>query len=176
MSRTVRCGLAGMISRKGVNHMIYQWKAGARQKVPAQVAGELCAGLAQSGALTAANLVSVSRPEDAPLHGEFEWNDTEAAERWREQQARVLISSITVISADLPASEPVKAFVNVLYSQPEYESITAVVRQADKYAALMERALAELQSFQRKYKLLSELAPVFSAIDELQQNHRKETA
>lgn len=176
MLRTVRCGLAGTMYGRGVSHMIYQWKAGARQKVSAQVAGEICSELAESNSLTAANLVDVSRPEDAPLHGEFEWNDTEAAERWREEQARALIRSIRVVSADLSASEPVSAFVNVLYSQPEYESITAVLQKPDKHTALLERALAELQAFKRKYQILSDLAPVISAIDDFQQKQRKETA
>ena len=156
--------------------MIYQWKNGARQKVSAQVAGQVCAGLSERGALTAANLVDISRPEDAPLHGEFEWNDTEAAERWREQQARVLIASLTVVVPDQPTAEAVRAFVNILYTQPEYESIGVVVRQKDKYAAMIERALSELRAFQQKYRILSALSPVFSAIDDFCESQGKESA
>ena len=58
--------------------MVYKWDKGSRFSVSAQVAGEVCEELEKKGELTAKNLVDVSRPEDAPLHKCFNWNDEEA--------------------------------------------------------------------------------------------------
>ena len=55
--------------------MVYKWKDAARIKSDAQTAGEICEKLEKNGGLTAKRLVDESRPEDAPLHKEFEWND-----------------------------------------------------------------------------------------------------
>ena len=52
----------------------YTWLAGSRHKVDAEVAGRVCEELERNGGLTAERLVEASRPEDAPLHKEFEWD------------------------------------------------------------------------------------------------------
>ncbi|MBO5567794.1 MAG: hypothetical protein J6A79_02445 [Clostridia bacterium] len=144
--------------------MVYQWKTGSKHNVDPQIAGEVCAALETVGQLSAANLVEVSRPEDAPLHSEFEWDDTEAAIRWREHQARRIIGHITVVShAD--ETNPIRAFFHLAESDPKYESISTIVQQQDKYDQLLQLALKELNSFRRKYSQLEQLSAVFEAID-----------
>lgn len=143
--------------------MVYKWKEGSRHKVSAQIAGEVCAELEGRGELSAQNLVEVSRPEDAPLHDEFEWDNDVAAELWRTKQARLLIAHIA-IKAETPA--PVRAFFNIEVKSPVYESLNTIVRNEDKYAALLQTALRELESFQRKYSMLAELDKVMQAIEE----------
>lgn len=143
--------------------MVYQWKSGARCPVPAQVAGEACAALEEEGRLTASNLVEASRPEDAPLHKAFEWNDAEAAEHWREHQARVIIASIVCVQDD-KQKLGVRAFFNIEEASPVYESIDAIVRNEDKRATLLQMALKELRAFQKKYSQLKELSAVLAEI------------
>ena len=145
--------------------MVYQWKPGSQHSVSAQVAGEMCAELEKDGRLNAQTLVDVNRPEDAPLHSCFEWNDVLAAEEWREHQARNIINSITVVT--MPGQEPVRAYFNIHTKLPNYESVQAIVQQEDKYQLLLEMAKKELSAFTRKYKQLSELSKVFDAINEL---------
>jgi hypothetical protein len=125
----------------------------------------MCAELAKDGRLNAQTLVDVNRPEDAPLHSCFEWNDVLAAEEWREHQARNIINSITVVT--MPGQEPVRAYFNIHTKLPNYESVQAIVQQEDKYQLLLEMAKKELSAFTRKYKQLSELSKVFDAINEL---------
>ena len=90
--------------------MVYQWKEGARISFPAQIAGRVCAALEEQNALTAQRLVDESRPEDAPLHAAFEWNDTIAAEEWRKHTARHIINSLVIREE---AQAPVRAFFNI---------------------------------------------------------------
>ena len=59
----------------------YVWAEGFQHKTDASVVAKVTTELEAKNMLTAHNLVDVSRPEDAPLHGEFEWNDEIAAEK-----------------------------------------------------------------------------------------------
>lgn len=48
------------------------------------------------GEITPELIVDVARQEDNPLHNYFEWDNEAAAERWRLQQARILLNNIEV--------------------------------------------------------------------------------
>ena len=147
---------------------VYRWKSGAHASVPAQVAGEVCAELESQGNLTPSALVDASRPEDAPLHGAFEWDDVIAAKRYRETQASYIIRSVEVVMQD--GGGPVRAFVSLSTDSKhrEYSSIDVVLSNADKRKAMLEQALADLDAFKRKYEQLEELAAIFAAIDGLE--------
>jgi hypothetical protein len=146
--------------------MIYKWKTGYHSKVPADIAGRVFDQLSSENCLTAKKLVEVSRPEDAPLHNAFEWNDTEAAERWREQQGRVMISSI-VIQAEKKECEPVRAFFVIEHNSSNYEPITTIMRNEDMREKLYETAKRELNAFRAKYNSIKEFEALFREIDKI---------
>ena len=148
--------------------MTFKWKDGARISADAQVAGVMCSEMEKAGTLTAQNLVDANRPETAPLHNEFEWNDTEAAEKWRVHQARHIINSIVVVTEEAKKDSVVRCFFKVAQQTANYESITTIVKNEDKYMALLETAVRELRAFERKYSTLQELSDVFKAIHELE--------
>lgn len=143
--------------------MTYQWKTGTRAKADAQVAGEMCERLAEEGRLTAEDLLDENRPEDAPLHGEFEWNDGIAAEEWRKQQARNIINHLVVVRENV---EPVRGFFQIERKTSAYQPIGTILRHADQTNQLLDTALRELTAFQRKYNALCQLSKVFDAISE----------
>lgn len=149
--------------------MVYQWKTGARYKVAAETAAGVMNELAAQNNLSAKALVDASRPVDAPLHNEFEWDDNVAAEKWREQQGRVMIAMISVIVDDAVQQEPVRAYVHIEEQQPNYEPITLIVKNEDKAEKLFRQALKELVSFRDKYNSLKQFKKLFEDIDELQQ-------
>lgn len=145
--------------------MIYKVKSGYHIKPSmAQVVGEECERLEAEGRLTPQVLVDASRPEDAPLHNCFEWNDSVAAERWRQTQAAYIIRSIEVTIKE--SSEPTRAFVATVSDESrEYRSIGYVLRRIDTREALLDSARRDLLAFRRKYQTLHELAGVFDAIE-----------
>ena len=148
--------------------MTYQWKT-PFHKVDADIAGRVCERLEEEGNLNAKTLVEVSRPEDAPLHPEFEWDDAAAAERWREQQARCIINHLTVV---IDEKEPVRKFFNITASEANYTSIDVILQSTDSKDKLLQMALRELEAFKRKYSQLEELSRVFNAIDTLEEVRR----
>ena len=145
--------------------MVYQLKPGSRIKSAAAVVGAECERLEREGRLTAKELVNENRPEDAPLHKEFEWRDDVAGELWREHQARNIINSVIVVGDE--QQEPVRAFFNIEVSEPTYHSIETIMQSTDRRAALLKSALRELETFRTKYETLSELSRVFDAIREV---------
>lgn len=145
--------------------MVYQLKPGSRIKSAAAVVGAECERLEREGRLTAKELVNESRPEDAPLHKEFEWRDNVAGELWREHQARKIINSVVIAHYQ---REPVRAFFTVEVKEAEYYHIDTIMQQEDKHAALLKMALRELEAFQVKYATLLELSTVFEAINDVQ--------
>lgn len=153
---------------------VYRWKNGSRVKASAQAAGEACEALERAGNLTPAALVDASRPEDAPLHGCFEWNDAKAAERYRESQAAYIIRSVEV--EIVGSCEPTRAFVSVevvgeeseyrRVEEREYRRVEAVLSDPSSRGELLRMARRDMEAFRRKYADLEELAAVFAAMDE----------
>jgi len=144
--------------------MTYKWKDGARIKADANEAAAVMNALEAEGNLTAKGLLEASRPEDAPLHDEFEWRDSEAAERWREHQARNIINSIVVVKDQ---GETVRQFFKIATNDANYCSIDAIMTHEDSRDALLRQAKRELTAFAEKYKQLEELACVFAAISQI---------
>jgi len=147
--------------------MIYKFKSGTRLNVSAQAAGELCAELESQGRLTPREVVDASRPEDAPLHVAFEWDDAVAAERYRETQASYIIRSIEVVLEG--SSKPTRGFVSLTVNKDEreYREINRVLSIRSERELLLEQAKRELMAFKSKYAVLEELADVFAAIDKV---------
>ena len=137
--------------------MTFEWKPGSRFKVDANTAGAVCEQLEAAGNLSAKSLLDVSRPKDAPLHSEFEWNDSIAAEKFREGQARNIINHL-VVRLDEKPDTPVRGFFQITQQEPRYTNVNAILTHRDLRAELIQQALEEMAAFQRKYGTLTELA------------------
>ncbi len=105
------------------------------------------------------------------MHKCFEWNDTKAADKYREQQARVLIANIVTVKIEDEQEEikPVRAFINVFdCDEPaKYVSLETALNDENYKKQMLDSALKELKSFQQKYSNLQELTEVFSAINKI---------
>ena len=68
--------------------------------------------LQNGGVLKVEDVLIEARDESSPLHKHFEWDDSEAAEQYRRQQARALIQKCKITLID---SQPVeiRAFVSL---------------------------------------------------------------
>jgi hypothetical protein len=121
------------------------------------------------GVLKPEAVVEAARPKGSPLHSQFDWNNSEAAEKWRIHQARNLIR-VTVEWLNVPGkSEPVeiRPFVSLTTDRKNegggYRETLVVLRNKESRDQLLADALAELQAIEQKYAALQELAEVFAA-------------
>jgi len=149
--------------------MVFTWKSGSRIKADPVQAAKVMNELADANELDAANLVRVSEPEDAPLHDEFDWDDEQAAGRWREHQARHLINCLVQYDENEDrAQQPVRVYFQVEEASSNYEKLDVIVRSEDKAKKLLKQALNELIAYKRKYAALLQQCDAVKEMDSLQ--------
>lgn len=138
---------------------------------PAVVTAELDAIRARRGMLTPRIVVEEARNPKSPIHECFEWDNDHAAELWRLSQAGYLIRSLVIVKDDAGNKLPTPPRWLVLRpaaskeETTQYVTLTEAMRHKDSRERLLADALAELESFKRKYDSLLELAEVFAAMD-----------
>lgn len=66
----------------------------------------------ERGLLMPERVVAAARDATSPLHTHFTWDDDSAAQKWRMQQARMLINSVEII-IDQRAPVSVNAFISL---------------------------------------------------------------
>lgn len=116
--------------------------------------------------ITPQEMIEKARNEQSELHKCFEWNDTVAAEKYRLQQARVVLSML-VFKPKTEEEQPVRIF-SLTTEKSTYQPTKQFLVQADEYQDLLKRALAELEAFKRKYRTINELEGLFEAIDAIE--------
>lgn len=140
------------------------WKSGCRISADAQkVADEI---LAIGSSATTAQILDKARDEQTELHKCFDWNDAEAAEKWRLQQARHIVCNLVIKEKSETPRTEVRMFFKT-DADSGYKPTVLIMQDKDEYRKLLDRALAELNSFRAKYKTLVELDGVFDAIDKV---------
>ena len=144
--------------------MKYNWKPGSRIKISVSETVERLEHIRKrSMVLTPELVVADAEPNNAVLHGEFEWNNKKAGTMYRLEQARHLIRSIIVIHDDKPA---VRAFISIVIDEERsYTPIEVAVNDPALREQILLRAAAELESWRKRYTDLEEFAAVYSAID-----------
>lgn len=147
----------------------YAWKSGSRVKVDAQKAGQRLGKLnRKEGHLTAEIVLDDAADPTSPLHDQFTWDDGEAAQQYRLDQARHLVRSIVIIRKDEEeAKRPIRAFVQLVDRNDvsEYRDIHVVMRSTSMRQQLLERAAKELDVWRERYEDFVEFSDVFAAID-----------
>jgi len=123
-----------------------------------------------NGVLTPDLVLQDAANEASPLHEYFEWDDEQAAHRYRKSQAGYLLRSINVVLERGDQPEEVRAFVNLQYGKDEntqrgYISTEYVLSDVELRKQMVEIALKDLEAWRRKYAQYSELAEYFAIID-----------
>ena len=135
-------------------------------KVSAQVVGDLIDEMSSKGIeVTPERLVDMSRDPDSPTHNEFEWDDTIAAERYRTEQARLLIAHIRIVREDEPEQEyKVRAFVSTPGRNSVYVPLQSALTNDVYREHLLKQAKNDMKVFIAKYRKLEELVTVTDAM------------
>lgn len=124
------------------------------------------------GELTPQDVLDDARNDNSPLHSYFEWNDGEAAEQYRLQQARGLIRAVVAVyvSDDRPAVRH-KAYVHIGEpGAPHYREAGHAMSREQTRKMVLQRAWRELQAWRQRYKDLKEFSELFDVVDEVEKN------
>lgn len=155
---------------------VYAFKPGFFKAVPAQVAGEEIERIRRDRGdfFQPDDLVEEGRPDDAPLHPAFEWDDAKAAEEHRKQQARQLVAHITVVDENKPPDQQMRAYVSVPTSVgPRYTTVEHAFAVPELRACVLSQALADLETFRRRYETFVELAESLAAVEKVSAKLRR---
>lgn len=125
--------------------------------------------LSIDGTVTPEQVVEAARPDDAPLHGEFNWDDASAAHQHRLDQARTLIKSVRLVirTSTIP-------FTSVAYvkdvrlepSQQGYVPLRDLVSDEERASLTMDAELLRLNALIERVR---EIASVIGQRDRLDQ-------
>lgn len=135
-------------------------------KTPANIAGAECERLQNSEqGLSPATLLDASRDVNAPLHGEFEWRDDVAAEKYRLGQAQRIIQNLRiVVTRSDGTKEHERSFVVTPGGKSVYVTLSAAMSNESWKKHLLEQAKEDATIFLSKYRRLEELSEVNEAL------------
>ena len=108
-------------------------------------------------------VVEYAKNPNTELHSQFDWDDSEAARKYRIWQARQLLR--IVITVEPRSNQEINAYVSLQsdrYNGGGYRSTISVLSKKDTREMLLQDALKDLEAFERKYSQLSELAEIFA--------------
>lgn len=136
-----------------------EWKIKGIYKADAQkVADEI-----GENSITPQEVLEKAKDEHSELHKCFEWNNDVAAEKYRLQQARAIIINLVYVPKS-KEEQPVRCF-QITTEKAVYQPTKQFIVQKDEYQALLAKAKTELESFRKRYAMLTELEAVLEAID-----------
>jgi len=155
-----------------------RWKPGSRIKCSAGAAYHFLERIRaeNNGDLNLTDAVHKSKPKDAPLHNDLEWNNARCGDLYRRDQMRRITRRLEVIRSDTAPTRAYEA-IRVEVAADEPTDAPAPVRHVFRRtediladpagrAELLGQALRDAVAFRRRYAALSELATVIAAIDE----------
>lgn len=84
------------------------WKPGSRYGADAQKVADEIFSIGEHA--TPSQILDKARDAESELHKCFDWNDAEAAEKWRLQQARLIVCNLVYKETCSKPTPPVRLF------------------------------------------------------------------
>jgi len=135
--------------------MVYTWKKGSYISVDPQQSGEELQRIRDKyGKIETEVVIDEARSEDSPIHKHFVWDDKQASQLYRKDQARHLINAVRVVSENGDVS-PVPVFVNVREESGNYyQNVNVVVQTPDLWKQVLNEVTAKLMSYEDRLSAL----------------------
>jgi hypothetical protein len=131
--------------------------------------------LRNGGLLLIDDVLSAAEDTECVLHKHFEWDDTEAANQYRREQARGMIQKCSITIAQSP-DVSIRAFVSLSDDQKNgggYRMTAAVLSDEDMKAQLLHDMQLTIGRWKQKLHLLD--VETLAIIDRLEKAVRKNT-
>jgi hypothetical protein len=139
--------------------MKFVYRPGFNFPVAADQAATALEQIRMKTILTAPAIVKASRPKSAPLHPIFNWNDADAAEKYREGQARTLVRAIKVVQ---PTGERAPVYVSVNptggATTGYYQRASVAVSRPDEWASAVAMLAMKVASAESAIEELRRMA------------------
>jgi len=172
------------MAKRHVKDMVrecHSWKANRRIKVDAGAAAKVIEKVAKKHpeGLKPQYLVEEARNPRCPLHEEFTWDDSEAAELYRVQQAKYIIRSLvvtieTVRSGKTVRSQKLRSYTSLGKGETDgkdsaYHDTKEILSDAQLRKQVLLKIWRQLLNLKAQYEEYKEFAAVWAAVDEAQE-------
>ena len=138
----------------------YEWRKTCRvpRSINSQDAGEELERIREiTGKLKPEDVVANAKSEQSPIHHAFEWDDSEAGEKYRVFQARNLIRAVRVVKESRCDDAP--AFVSVVkVKETYYQSAEIAVQNIDEFQSAVELLAKKLEGAKKAIDDLRRMA------------------
>ena len=149
---------------------------------PTKIQIDFINGLAKQGFVTPEMILEGAKPIHSPIHNLFKWNDSEAAKKYRLEQAKALIRVCVYYIGedgkltDKPSAVVVRKYVALSTERKEggatpYRKLDLVLKEKNKSEQMFEDAMDELEKFLNKYHNLDVFSGVIKAIKEVKEKY-----
>jgi len=128
----------------------------------AQKIGEELEQIKEKEVLNPSNIVKRAKNQESILHQYFEWNDTEASEKWRLQQARNITNHVMEVIVIKGTKTEERAFFNVVVKNNEnaeniYVSLAEAIKTPNYKKQILKEMEVTLENLLRLIKLFSSM-------------------
>lgn len=123
----------------------------------------------KSGELNRENILEYAKNnKESEIYKCFEWDDKIAGEKYRLNQATMILNSISIVIKKEQPPKPIRAFVNVRNSDDNkiYKSIIEVLENDEEYEQLLRKAEREFKNYKEKYSEIIRLKDLKNIINE----------
>lgn len=125
---------------------------------------EICEELESA---TPQQILEKAKDSSTELHKCFTWDNSEAAEKWRVQEARTIVRSLKIVE-EKPDKKPEPTTIRVFYktdNESGYKPTKLILKKPDEYKMLVERCRSELLSIKQKFQNISEFDEIWELIN-----------
>lgn len=146
---------------------IRTWKTGFASLYKGANAEQVASEIESLGNdVTPTEILEKAKDDTTELHKCFEWEDSVAAEKWRLQQARMIVCHLVIKEdGEDDAGKPEIRIFHKTDRADGYKPITFIMQDKTEYEKLLAHAREELRIFKQKYHNLSELEEILALID-----------
>ena len=155
-------------------------------KISKEVIDELLKVKEEKG-LTAEEVVKQAKKKKSKLHSFFEWDNDKASDKWRLQQARVLINEVKIIIEDKEyyafenvsvkvESDQIHEGTNVNeINKREYFTNKEIISNEELREQIVQRAYNYLLYWKKQFSFYREFEPVFKSMKKVEKSINKKT-
>lgn len=163
----------------------HEWAAGARISGDAEKAAQLFAALTErDGAVLLGAVVDSNRDPQAPLHGDYEWDDPTAAQLYRLEQAGHQVRSLRRITVDAHTEEeqpPERVYVpmrvvhtdnGVPSAAATYVPVALAQSEDEQAGRIRAQAVARIERLATEYKAIGACSDIAADLADLAEKYR----
>lgn len=136
----------------------YNWRVGTYLKVKGDDAEDVMKELhrikLETGNLDPSTIVEYAKNPNSILHKYFTWDDTEAARKYREQEARYLLAAIVIIPYKEQNKNMRISYRAIVHTGNKYQDTMTVITSPSLRKIYVAEARKELLAFKNKYAAL----------------------